>query len=512
MPRGWTLLFQPWPDSIPGIPVCGPKCKAAVIDAMENEPVQEPLVEITSLPLMEADIREAMEAEIRDACQPRRRRETMRIKVSNKYEPEDNAMLQALYSRSPEPVDSHMAKVEEAGSGKFMDRYYIGYGHKSIGDCGTTTVFIENVSMLAAKAIQDWPLYNGQEGSTRYMDFSTAEFSDPIGAEKTRGILEDWREFYLAALNPVTRHLKEKYPIQEGEDEKVYERAIKARCFDILRCWLPAGARTQLSWHTNLRQARERLEWLEEHPMGEIAEMARYIHHKLAAAYPNSFNPGHSRGQLWRRAIAGHHIFDPSDSIWHRLRGEVHLTTDLQEEDDLDDPALLRLLNERPRGVELPRFLAELGNIRSMFLLDFGSYRDVQRHRNGTIRMPLLTTKYGFHPWYLDQLPPDLRETAEEFIETQKSRIDALDYDPVVVQNYIAMGFQVPCQVTQSLPAFVYRLELRSSKHVHPTLRSVVHKEIKDFRDYFPTLTLHVDLEEDKWSIRRGQQTIEEKS
>src|SRR3954470_22058500 len=69
--------------------------------------------------------------------------------------PEDLAMLQALYSRSPASVTTHLDKVRSSGSSKFMSQYYVGYGHASIGDCGFTTVFIENYSMLAAKAIQD---------------------------------------------------------------------------------------------------------------------------------------------------------------------------------------------------------------------------------------------------------------------------------------------------------------------------------------------------------------------
>ncbi len=86
--------------------------------------------------------------------------------------PEDMAMLQALYSRDPRSVIVHMEKVQKSGSGNFMGQFYVNYGHKSIGDCGSTTMFIEDVSMLVAKAIQDWALYSGQEASTRYLDMS----------------------------------------------------------------------------------------------------------------------------------------------------------------------------------------------------------------------------------------------------------------------------------------------------------------------------------------------------
>src|SRR3972149_44828 len=65
--------------------------------------------------------------------------------------PEDMAMIQALYSRDPRSVTIHVEKVKEEGPGQFMSQFYVGYGHKSIGDCGSTTIFVENVSMLVRK-------------------------------------------------------------------------------------------------------------------------------------------------------------------------------------------------------------------------------------------------------------------------------------------------------------------------------------------------------------------------
>lgn len=73
------------------------------------------------------------------------------------------------------------------------------------------------------------------------------------------------------------------------------------------------------------------------------------------------------------------------------------------------------------------------------------------------------------------------------------------------------MGFKVPCQVTQGLPGFIYRIELRSGKTVHPTLRHVVHHEISHFRKRFPDIPIYVDEDPDSWTVRRGKQTIEEK-
>jgi len=70
--------------------------------------------------------------------------------------------------------------LAEKGADNFMSKFYVGYGHKSIGDCGSITLFIEGVSMLGAKAIQDTKLYNGQEASTRYIDFSKQPILNPL--------------------------------------------------------------------------------------------------------------------------------------------------------------------------------------------------------------------------------------------------------------------------------------------------------------------------------------------
>lgn len=426
-----------------------------------------------------------------------------RIKIIDDLTPEDCAMIQALYSRSPASVETHLDNVAKKGSGSFLEHYYVGYGHSSIGDCGTTTIFIEGVTMLTAKAVQDWALYSGQESSTRYMDFSTAVFSNPLGTSDGEAIQERWREFYLRIREPVIAHLRQRYPVNEGEDTNIYERAIAARAFDTTRCFLPAGATTNLSWHTNLRQAADHLRWMACHPDPFIAGLGERIMGDLRAKYTSSFGHKVRDGEIeYRTEAMRDHFLLPDD-----IDDEVHVEANFSQSEIKD----IRLVKERPRGVEVPRFMAELGHIRSEFPLDFGSYRDLQRHRNGIVRMPLLTTELGFNDWYLGELPDDLRAKAEALIDEQARAIDNLECDPVVAQNYMGMGFQVQCRVTQGLPAFVYRMELRSSKTVHPSLRRVVIQEIAAFRKMFPDVTLYVDEDPDSWTVRRGKQTIVEK-
>lgn len=427
-----------------------------------------------------------------------------KVFIYDEFTPEDNAMLQALYSRSAQSVEEHVNKVKESGSGKFMERFYVGYGHSSIADCGSTTVFIEGLSIIADKALQDWPLYSGQETSTRYIDMSKQKIMDPLETESSAEIINAWMDFYIGSQEEVGKHLKEKYPKKENEEDSVYEKAIKARTFDILRGFLPAGITTQLSWHTNLRQANDKLNLLRHNPLPEVKKLAENILKNLKEKYPQSFchKLYENQEKYWEYSNWSYNFFTSKN------HPEFECSTNIETE-ELDKYKDVTFW--RPVKTNLPNFLGELGNVKFDFLLDYGSFRDIQRHRNGVCRIPLLTAEYGFHYWYLSQLPSNLKEKAQELIKIQTERIEKLRTEPKYKQYYLAMGFRVPCRVSYGLPAAVYVAELRSGRMVHPTLRSVALRMRESLLEIFPGLTLHCDLEPDDWDVRRGLQDISEK-
>ena len=347
-------------------------------------------------------------------------------------------------------------------------------------------------------------MYSGQETSTRYIDMSKQEIIDPLKTEESKKIMEAWMDFYISSQPVIEEHLKNKYPRKPEEDEVMYGKAIKARTFDILRSFLPAGITTQLSWHTNLRQGWDKLSVMKHNPVPEIREIAEEMLAKLKEKYPNSFSFELQEVQETYREYLGqvYNYYNPES--FPEFSGKTNIVS--EELNKYKD-----ILFFRPPKTGLPHFLTELGNIRFDFLLDFGSFRDIQRHRNGVCRMPLLTTKRGFNAWYLEQLPNDLRIKAEKLIEEQKARIEKLEASPEIIQYYIALGFNVPCRVSYGLPATVYVTELRSGRTVHPTLRKIAHKMGEWLDDKFPGLKLHLDLDMDDWDVRRGLNDIVEK-
>ncbi len=415
---------------------------------------------------------------------------------------ESSAMLQALHSRSTGGLESHLEILAKRGSENFMKNFYVGYGHKSIGDCGTASIFIEGVSMLVAKAIQDWPLYSGQESSTRYVDFKVQPFKNPIGTKDGEEILENWRTFYIESFDATVEYLKTQFPISEGESEAIYIKAINARAFDILRGFLPAGAVTNLAWSTNLRQAADKLLVLRHHPLLEVRETADAIEKALVEAFPNSF--GHKRYEATEEY---NKYCMENDYYYHDIKcPEFEMTSNTINVNLLPEETLAR----RPAKTELPKHLGEAGVLQFEFLLDYGSFRDIQRHRAVIQRMPLLTTEIGFEEWYINELPESIHEKARQLLKSQEEKIHSLTVTKEEKQYYMAMGYRISNRITGNLPSLVYLAELRATRFVHPTLRKRAKQLADTLSETFGSagLVMHLDLELDRFDIKRGEHDI----
>jgi thymidylate synthase ThyX len=415
--------------------------------------------------------------------------------------PEAEAMIQALHSRSTGGLESHLKILAEKGSENFMKNFYVGYGHKSIGDCGTTTVFVEGVSMLAAKAIQDNPLYSGQESSTRYVDFSQQPFIDPTGTIAGKELLETQRKMYLFAQEPTRQALIKLHSRKEGEDEQLYKKAINARAFDITRGLLPAGASTNLAWHTNLRQAADRILFLRHHPLKEVRKIAEGLEEALKRHHPNSF--GH---KIYKETEAYQDLIAQS-CLFHDSNSPKYPLVDVRHIDMIELNKFRGLLDKRPPKTELPKYLAQAGVVNVRYQLDFGSFRDIQRHRALNQRMPLLTTELGFNEWYLKNIPPEISNNLSDHFNKINKKIEELRLSQEVAQYFIPMGYNTSNRFSADLPSLVYMVELRNTRFVHPTLQRVAHGIGQRISEDLK-IPLHLDSEPSRFDIKRGGHDI----
>ena len=436
------------------------------------------------------------------------------LNVGSKISAEGTAMLQALHSRSLGGITHHLQQLIKRGAESFMATFYVGYAHKSIGDCGFATIFIEGVSMLAAKAIQDTRLYNGQEASTRYVDFSSQEFIDPIGSKISTTYLENMRSLYLDGFDATKKDLFKRYPMAKGlekEDEKVYEKAINARAFDITRSLLPSGASTNLAWSGNLRQMADHIAMLRHHPLSEVREVAFAMEDALIEFFPSSFTKKRYEKTEEYNACAMQNYYYLDSKVEVDLL-ESHSGNTAMRWIDVD-PYLMesyrRLFEMRPPKTELPKFVGECARAQFEFLLDFGSFRDIHRHRALIQRMPLLTMQYGFEKWYMDEFPAGIRRKVNVMLKRIQKDLRFLE-DSEIAQYYIPMGFNTPNRITGNIHALTYLFELRATSTVHPTLASkaetmgrMLEKGLKKYG-----YVIHLEKNPTRFNIKRGEHDI----
>src|SRR5258708_24657444 len=85
--------------------------------------------------------------------------------------PEVQAYALAKYSRSSQGMLESIRELNAQKAEQFLDTFYFQYGHRSIADLAHLVFGLEQISILAAVAVVDEPVWDGQERSTRYQPF-----------------------------------------------------------------------------------------------------------------------------------------------------------------------------------------------------------------------------------------------------------------------------------------------------------------------------------------------------
>ncbi len=212
--------------------------------------------------------------------------------------PETQAYALARYSRSAASLRESVAWIGTQKAADFLETFYFSYGHKSIADMAHLTLALENISVLAAISIEDEQLWDGQERSTRYQDFSRSRYVVPpeLDAEtapspaSVRYTEAADRLFstYTALTKELLAVLVEVVPRPEAMEPAAYKRTLQARVLDVTRTLLPYATRTSVGQVTSARVLERQLARLLASPYAEIRQIAAEM--KEACRQP-AFSP-----------------------------------------------------------------------------------------------------------------------------------------------------------------------------------------------------------------------------
>src|SRR5712664_1233777 len=158
------------------------------------------------------------------------------------------------------PAADDMVAVKRAE--EFYERVLVGYGDDSVAALAGAHIAGERVSTLAAKALEDSRIgISPLEKSTRYVRFDRpgpdGRYLYYRGPELAHPDYEPAADalfaFYSGMVEPVTDAIRRRFPLEEGETDREWKAATRAKALDLLRGLLPAGTLTNLGLFGNGR-------------------------------------------------------------------------------------------------------------------------------------------------------------------------------------------------------------------------------------------------------------------
>ncbi|NUQ01861.1 MAG: FAD-dependent thymidylate synthase, partial [Armatimonadetes bacterium] len=224
------------------------------------------------------------------------------------------AVLFAYYSRSTDSLRDNLRKLIEAGdlaltsspseepeaalaaakdkARQFHEKWVVGYGHGSVAEHAVVHLAIEEISIVATKALEDNRLASYTEKSTRYVPFDADSFvRDPQIAASPEAALYDrtCRHLlgtYTRLMPTVIEQVSARFARPAEWPERRYQSVCRAKAFDLLRYLLPAATRTNVGLTINGRALEHLLTKLYSHPLGELRELAGALHREAEQIVP----------------------------------------------------------------------------------------------------------------------------------------------------------------------------------------------------------------------------------
>ncbi len=430
-------------------------------------------------------------------------------------------------------AEKQTAAIKKAQN--FYDRILDGYGDDSIGELGGAHLAIENVSMLAAKMIEDCRIGGSPlEKSTRYIYFDQKVNGEYLFYREPVLMTSAFRDIYIDTCNllfetyskfiPVlTAIFEEQMPKDQSVSKAAYTAALRAKVLDCLRGLLPAGTLTNMGVYGNGRFFENLIHKLQCHNLAEMQETGKRSYDELAKVIPS----------FVRRSDLAHHTHKGYAEFYADMQEQLQMITaenttfserskepgvyliscdsdavikvaasmlyphchkgfhDLwQYCKELSEEEIGRILdagcqmrknrrNKSPRALENAEFTFEI-------IADFGVYRDLHRHRMLTQERQLLCCDYGY------VIPPELVGTSMEAeyhsaMEQARHVFETIAQElPEEAQYVVPMAYNVRWYFHVNLRALQWLCELRSSPQGHPNYRHIAQEMANQVGSVFP--------------------------
>jgi thymidylate synthase ThyX len=450
---------------------------------------------------------------------------------------------------------------------EFHEKWVVGYGHASVAEHAVAHVAIEHVSILASKVIEDARLASYTEKSTRYVRFPRRYYAAPElegrRAEVYRSAVDHLFDVYESLLEPVTAHVARTADRSKFKTERGFLNSCQAQACDALRYLLPAATHTNIGLTANARVLEMLISKMLSHPLPEVRDAGERIRVEATKVIPTLIK--YARPSDYRREtepalralaaellsgpelaslsgsctsgpdIASSCTADPQapnpPSLVRLVRSpenpEAHLAAAiLYEHSDQSYDALRQRLQELSPEAHrrvIAEYLARrrtygqgahgytdppLRSLEHLYftfeiVVDFGAYRDIQRHRMATQTTQRLTCDLGC------DVPPLLAEcgAADPFEAAMgraaEAHAELASVDPEVAQYVVPLAYRKRVLFTWNLRELHHFISLRSARQGHISYRRVAQQVYRELERAHPFLASFVRVDMEDYEMAR---------
>ncbi len=439
--------------------------------------------------------------------------------------PEVVAVAFAKCSRSPEQFDKIAQELNEDKSRKFHEKWIVGYGHSSIAEHAVLSLAIEGVSMLASKVIEDNRLASYTEKSSRYQVFDRNTYykpkkllDSPLGKLYVE-TLDFIMDSYTAMIPAMLEFFRKKNPQKKDVSDALYNMRIKNMACDSCRYLLPVSTLTNLAMTVNARQLENAINKLLTHPLQEMNEIGQEIRSAALKVTPTLVKYTGYNEYLGKTS---EHLKALADDT---LKGDIEKTGSVMlvgYDPDADNKLVAALLyrfshhpyaqimekvkkmrSEEKESIvdeglkrlgKFDRPLREVEHVNYTFdiLIDYGAFRDIQRHRIATQTNQECTVMHGYSiPESI--ISAGLEKKYRECMEKAKDAFYRISKEfPAEAQYIVPFAYRKRVLFTWNLRELFHFIRLRTGKTAHISYKRVAQQIYELIRKKQPLMAKYI--------------------
>ena len=414
----------------------------------------------------------------------------------------------------------------------FAEKYVLGYGHASVAEHGCVHLALEDISIIASKLVEDARLASYTEKSTRYVAFDPGKvycppkvMADARLAEEYSATIRALLEAYAGWTEDFVTQIKARTPRTEKQTERGHDAASRATAFDLLRYLLPTATHTNIGLTLNARSLENLITKLLSQPLDEGRELGVRLKEEAQHIVPTllKYAERNAYREETGEAIAtlASEIVSPAPQYWGGGTSSVSLIfSDPDAEDKLVAAILygsvqmtmntllahVRAMNFETKERVVDEYLKRRGKHdapgRALeritctveMTMDYGAYRDIQRHRMATqTTQPHSPRRLGW------EMPPDIEHFGYAALYGELMTRAAATYELLFEAGFVheaayalPLATRVRALFTWNLREVTHFVELRSARQGHPSYRKVAQDVYHAVADAHPLIARYI--------------------